>query len=94
MQRCSDKMQESERYKRSLKRVSDTTRTWRSVEDGMKMVLQCFDAICAALSALSVESSDSVTVTNAHGLMKRLDFSVIVCLHIMHQVFKITGPCS
>jgi len=26
--------------------------------------------------------------------MLRLDFSVIVCLHILHQVFQITGPCS
>jgi len=87
-------MQESEKYKRTLKRVADTTRSWRYVEDGVNMVLQCFDAISAALTALSVESTDSTTVTNAQGLLKRLDFEVIVCLYMLQQVFQITGPCS
>jgi len=88
------KMQESEKYKRTLKRVADTTRSWRCVEDGVNMVLQCFDAFSAALTALSVESTDSTTVTNAQGLLKRLDFEVIVCLYMLQQVFQITGPCS
>lgn len=88
------KMQESEQYKRTLKRVADTTRSWRSVEDGVQMVLHCFDAIVAALVTLSEECANSTTVTSAHGLLKRLDFEVIVCLHILQQVFKITGPCS
>ena len=29
-----------------------------------------------------------------HIRLMRLDFEVIVCLHILQQVFQITGPCS
>lgn len=47
------KMQKFEKYKRTLKRVADSTRSWRCVEDGVNMVLQCSDAISAALAALS-----------------------------------------
>ena len=47
------KMQESEKYKRTLKRVADSTRSWRCVEDRVNMILQCSDAISAALAALS-----------------------------------------
>ena len=68
------KMQESEKQKRILKRVADTTRSWRCVEDEVNMLLQCFDAISAALAALSVISTDSTTTTNAQGLLKLLDF--------------------
>jgi len=88
------KMQESEKYKRTLKRVADTTRSWRCVEDGVHMALQCFDAISDALENLATESTDSTTVSSAHGLLKRLDFGFIVCLHILRKVFQITGPCS
>ena len=32
-------------HARTLKRVSDTTRSWRSAEDGTTTVLECFDSI-------------------------------------------------
>ena len=45
-------MQKEERYKRTLKRVSKTTRSWRSCEDGCTTFLECFEAITAALEKL------------------------------------------
>ena len=58
------------------------------------MIMHCHDAITAALDTLSAECNDVTTVTSARGLLKRFDFEFIVCLHILQQVFQITGPCS
>ena len=44
--------QKDERYVRSLKKVSDTTRSWRSAEDGVNTVLECYECISDALEEL------------------------------------------
>jgi hypothetical protein len=56
-------------------------------------ILMGSDAISIVLAELSVGSTDSVTVTNVQGLLKRLDFGVIVSLDTLEQVLQITGPC-
>ena len=87
-------MQADDRYKRTLKRVSNTTRSWRSVEDGCTTLLQCFPAIVAALQNLE-HSDDCTTVTAARGLLVRLkDFEVILSVHVLRLVFQVTGPAS
>ena len=50
-------LQKDDRYKRTLKRVSNTTRTWRSVEDGCTMLMECFGVIETALEQL-MEQTD------------------------------------
>ena len=88
--------QESEDHVKTLKRVSDTTRSWRSVEDGVCVVLDCFESIITALEALSVVvANDAVTVTLADGLLQRLqNFGIIVTLLMLQNIFKKTGPVS
>ena len=89
------KLQETDAHKRTLKRVSDTTRSWRSAEDGVTTVLECFDAISESLECLESEGSDASTVSTASGLLRRLaDFHLVVCLHILKFVFRITGSVS
>ena len=39
-------------HARTLKRVADTTKSWRSADDGTTTVLECFDSIVAALDNL------------------------------------------
>lgn len=74
--------QHNEDCVRTLKRVSDTTRTWRSAEDGVNVILDCYDAVLTALENLEVSpGSDAATVSSANGLLTRLqDFGFIVCL--------------
>jgi hypothetical protein len=89
------KLQAEESYKKTLKRVSDTTRSWRSAEDGVNTLLECFQAIKRALSELRDESTDKATVTSASGLYKRIhDFGVILCLFVLRSIFEVTGPVS
>jgi hypothetical protein len=88
--------QHNEDCVRTLKRVSDTTRTWRSAEDGVNVILDCYDAALTALENLEVSpGSDAATVSSANGLLKRLqDFGFIVCLFMLRSIFRITGPVS
>lgn len=76
--------------------VCDTTRTWRSAEDGVNVILNCYDAVLTALENLEVlPGSDAATVSSANGLLKRLqDFGFIVCLFMLRSIFRITGPVS
>jgi hypothetical protein len=67
---------------RSLKRVSDTTRSWRSVGDGVNTLLDCYTVVLLSLEKMKEVSKDAATVNIASGLVTRMhDFSVIVCLH-------------
>lgn len=89
------RLQDTEAHKRTLKRVSDTTRSWRSAEDGVTTLIECFDTISKALECLENDrNSDTSTVSLASGLLRRLDFHLIVSLHILKFVFRITGPVS
>ena len=88
-------LQKDEHHRKTLKRVSDTTRSWRSTEDGVNTLLDCFEAVTAALGELSTTSGDSATVNSALSLEKRLqEFPIIVCLFLLRTVFGITGPVS
>lgn len=88
-------LQKDQQHAKTLKRVSDTTRSWRSAEDGVNTLLDCFQTVTAALDKLSNESKDTATVSSAIALEKRLqDFPVIVCLFLLRTVFVITGPVS
>ena len=82
------KAQRDERYMRSLKRVSDTTRSWRSAEDGVNTLLECFECIVDALDELSSNEFDSNTTVLATNLMKRLgEFEVIVVMCTLQVLF-------
>lgn len=88
-------MQTEERYKRTLKRVSKTTRTWRSSEDGCTTFLDTFDTIVAALEKLRLKHNDAATVATATGLLLRMkEFDVIAAVHILYLIFRTTGPAS
>ena len=90
-------MQKNEHFSRlrSLKRVSDTTRSWRSVEDGVQTVIDRYDVVELSLEKMRDESVDAVTVSSATGLVMRLqEFKVIVCLFLLKLIFSITGPVS
>jgi hypothetical protein len=88
-------LQRNERYRRSLKRVSDTTRSWRCVEDGCTTILECFHTVVTALEQLRDESDDAATVSAARGLYMRVnEFDVILSVHILKSIFDVTGPVS
>jgi len=44
-------MQSTATRKKTLKRVADTTRSWRSAEDGVNTVLDCFDFVVESLKS-------------------------------------------
>lgn len=89
------KLQSEERYKRALKRVSNTTRSWRSVEDGCTTLLECFKPVVTALEQLRDDSEDPTTVSTARGLYVRVnEFDVVLSLHILKSIFQVTGPVS
>jgi hypothetical protein len=71
--------------KRTTKRVSNTTRTWRSVEDAVTMVLTCWSAIVSALTrSVEDETSDATTLCDGRGLQSKLcDWSFVACLFIL-----------
>lgn len=48
-------MQSNETMQKTLKRVADTTRSWRSAENGISTVLECFEFIADALEKLAAE---------------------------------------
>ena len=53
-------------------------RTWRSVEYGINTLIECYEVVTDALEASG--TSDTVTVSGASGLLKRLaEFDVVVC---------------
>jgi len=82
-------------HTRTLKRVSDTTRSWRSAEDGVNTVLECYTAVMNALEELCSAGNDAGTVNLASSLLKRLqDFDVVVCLFILQSILRIIGPVS
>jgi len=89
-------MQANQRYCMTLKRVSETTRSWRSVEDGINTLIECYEVVTDALEALKASgTSDAVTVSGASGLLKRLDeFDVIVCMFVLRSILRVTGPVS
>ena len=78
------------------KRVSETMRSWRSVEDGVSVIVARYESIIKALERLSSSSNDATTVSSADGLLRRLhvDFDVIVTLFMLHNIFQKTGPVS
>lgn len=88
--------QENERYVQTLKRVSETTRSWRSAEDGVNVVVDRYESIINALEDLSTASNhDATTASSADGLLRRLqDFDIIVTLFMLRTIFKKTGPVS
>jgi len=55
--------QKTDAQKRTLKRVSDTTRSWRSAEDGVTTVIECFDTILECLQYLE---NDKMTAAATH----------------------------
>lgn len=80
---------------RTLKRVADTTRSWRSAEDGTCTVLECFDAVTAALETLADESEDSTTTAAANGLLRNLhDVRFIMSIMFLKRILSTTGPIS
>ena len=84
-----------ERYLRTLKRVSDTTRSWRSAEDGVNTLIECYECITDALDNLSADQYDANTVVMASSLLKRVsEFELIVILFTLQRVLSITGPVS
>lgn len=75
--------------------MADTTRSWRSAEDGINTVLECFQVITDALEKLAAESTDSKTVSSADGLLRKMStFEFILTLHVLQLIFKNTGPAS
>lgn len=60
-------MQKNEHFSRirSLKRGSGTTRSWRSVEDGVQTVNDCCDVVKLSLEKMRDESSDEVSDNSA-----------------------------
>ena len=87
--------QEGAEHIHTLKRVSDTTRSWRSAEDGVNTVLECYSAVISALEEISSQPGDTGTVNLAASLLHRLqEFEVIVCLFILQSILRITGPVS
>ena len=79
----------------TLKRVSDTTRSWRSAEDGINTVLECYSTVVNALEELGSVSGDASTVNQAAGLLHRLqEFEVIVCMFVLQSILRVTGPVS
>ena len=88
-------LQKDQRYKKTLKRVCNTTRTWRSVEDSCTTVTECFSTILAALNQLTRLCNDPATVSTAKGLALRLkDFEVTLSIHLLIVIFTVTGPAS
>lgn len=90
-------MQKKEHFHnlKTLKRVSNTTRSWRSVEDAVETLIDCYDVVNMALDKLREECSDAATVNSASGLLSRLnDFTVVVSLFILRSIFRITGSIS
>lgn len=81
-------------YKKTLKRTGNSTRTWRSVEDATQVILSRIKELQHSLQVLS-ESNEPQTVTGAQGLLHKLnDFNFLICLHIIDDIMKTTGPCS
>jgi hypothetical protein len=80
---------------KALKRVSDTTRSWRSAEDGIATLLDCYDSIVSALKTLAVKSKDPSTTASANGLLVQIEDSRLIMTTIFLQhIFHITGPVS
>ncbi len=83
--------QENEHHVKTLKRVSETTRSWRSVEDGVSVVMDRYDSIITALEELShVSKNDATTVSSAEGLLRRLqDFDIIVTMLMLNNFCEV-----
>jgi len=82
-------------HARTLKRVTETTRSWRSAEDGISTLLECFDSIVAALDKLHAESHDSSTTSSANGLLFKLQSArCIMTVIFLQRILRMTGPVS
>ena len=93
--RLSSRSGRYEHHAKTLKRVSKTTTSWRSVEDGVRVVVDRYDSIIKALAELCSSSNDATTVSSAGGLLRRLqNFDIIVTLFMLHNIFQKTGPVS
>ena len=87
------KLQSQECYTRALKRVSDTTQSWRSIEDGCSTLLEWFKTVLTALEQLRDDSEDPTTLSAARGLFVRMnEFDAILSLHVLKSIFQVTGP--
>ncbi len=79
--------------KMQLKRVSSTR--WNSTEAAVDTVLSRYSEILNTLASLSQPRYDSETITLATGLRVRLnDFRIVLCLHVLKLVYRVTGPAS
>jgi hypothetical protein len=88
-------MQSDASHTHTLKRVSDTTRSWRSAEDGVNTLIDCFAFIIRALKTLASTSEDTATTTSSTGLLCKLqDPRCIMSLMFLKHVFRVTGPVS
>jgi hypothetical protein len=86
--------QKGEKCPQTTKRVSDATRTWRSVEDAVNMLLSKWESVIRTLVRLCSDKDPS-TVSGANGLLKSLnDVNVIFCFHLVKNVTTYTGPVS
>jgi len=82
-------------HARTLKRVAETTRSWRSAEDGTSTLLECFDSVVAAPDNLGAESHDSSTTSSANGLLFKLQSArCIMTVIFLQRILRITGPVS
>lgn len=88
-------MQSIASHAHTLKRVSDTTRSWRSAEDGVNTLIDCFAFIIGALEKLASTSQDTATTTTSTGLLCKLqDARCIMSVMFLQHVFRVTGPVS
>jgi len=72
----------------TLKQVSDMTRSWRSAEDEVNTLLECYTAVTSALEEISSQPGDSGTVNLATSLLHQLqEFEVVVCLLMIFMSF-------
>ena len=61
----------------------------------MNTLLECFQAIEAALTKLKFQSTETATVSSASGLLTSIqNFSVIMGLFVLKSIFEETGPAS
>jgi hypothetical protein len=80
---------------KALKRISDTTRSWRSAEDETATMLDCYHSIAFALKTLAAKSKDPTATAFANGLLLKMqDYPFILKITFLEQIFCITGPVS
>ena len=75
---------------------TDTTRQWSSAERAVCAYMRVFPAILNTLDRFSTDGDmDSATMISAGGLKKKLtEFSVVLSVHVIHEIVQETGPVS